>query len=735
MSWVPVDGLEGVNLENTPRRLTETEINRVLAAIPPPTTPDPVTARIVQEQTAESMRRDLMKIELVPKAIDLFIQKIVKQHWKSQVVPGSSVGLTSSEAIGSTATQTTLNTFHSSGSAKSASFGISALSNFIYARPKPPGTFMYIHFRRKHMTPREILQTKMPLISACYIPELISSIDLVMIEDYRKLFAEFPWLNSAKDIQNRPLWNAQGHSFCRTALKFKINVSKMIKHKITMGKLAALLESEKPKSSIFAIYSSLEEGTLLLFPFLRENLGDLYSELDFYQTSILTDIVDKRVKGIAEVTNFRTISKPMNLLVREQNKTLDGKWELILDDDFARQFGVGAEDLLHLFELSGIPRQSVMFTGEYAALVSLPPGETRHPMTIVSDAVRVVKDKHNLELDEMAKTISRLDHTSAQYRQATRKFNNYPYPELLRADQITYAEADGHNIKALYALPGIDRNLSYSTNIHVINETLGIEAVWNFYVKGLYKTITDAGNSVHAANLIVTTDCITSTGQPKGVRFTGLVSRQPDGHMSNATMQKAMDVFTKASAFGSMETIENASTAISMGERITNGDGMNPVAQFITKQDGTEKMFLNDEVYLAHEEDPNTEELRRKFNINRAPVPVAVGEPLGEAAPLVLTGMATLPIGFANFGFEIPIPKIESEGLKFPNLPQLVKFPGQDGSLIRDLLRRRSRQQKARQDAFNYHEFLAATKRPVVYRIPTEQDAIALVNYLRQANR
>lgn len=139
--------------------------------------------------------------------------------------------------------------------------------------------------------------------------------------------------------------------------------------------------------------------------------------------------------------------------------------------------------------------------------------------------------------------------------------------------------------------------------MHVIANTIGIEAARTFIIKRLYNTISNTGSYVHPAHIIFIAEFITSRGIPYGTTFTG-ISRQPGGHLSLATVERAGKTFTQHALHGRKEDIRNVSASISVGARIAIGNGMCDIAQNIT-ENGKSVTLVNDDVFLAHERDDN----------------------------------------------------------------------------------------------------------------------------------
>jgi hypothetical protein len=96
---------------------------------------------------------------------------------------------------------------------------------------------------------------------------------------------------------------------------------------------------------------------------------------------------------------------------------------------------------------------------------------------------------------------------------------------------------------------------------------------------------------VHPANLMIIAEFITSRGEPNGATYTG-ISRQPAGHLSLATLERAGKVFTQSAFCTSKEDIRNVSASIVVGTRMAIGDGMFDIGLDI---DG--KTYINDDIF------------------------------------------------------------------------------------------------------------------------------------------
>lgn len=145
---------------NRPRKLTMDEINDIASVMP--NVFGAIEALRVNNtrQVRNWLRRYLQEIVITPLGIPALKAEIYRQFEKSRVQPGTTVGITSAEAIGAQTSQMTLNSFHYSGAAKNVSYGVSAINELMNAsviRKHPAAT---IQFKDPNITFDDIYKYK-----------------------------------------------------------------------------------------------------------------------------------------------------------------------------------------------------------------------------------------------------------------------------------------------------------------------------------------------------------------------------------------------------------------------------------------------------------------------------------------------------------------------------------------------------------------------------------------------
>ena len=167
MDWINKNDDGSVNNKDIPVKLNKDPIDYILSSFPnKENTLDNEAVQIARSGVVNWLREKLNNIEIRPSKIETLKNIIIEQHYKSLVVPAMSVGTGAAEALGATTTQMTLNTFHSSGSARSVSFGIDTMKDILFARKNPKNVYCTIYFKNKLLSLEEVLETKSYIVGS-----------------------------------------------------------------------------------------------------------------------------------------------------------------------------------------------------------------------------------------------------------------------------------------------------------------------------------------------------------------------------------------------------------------------------------------------------------------------------------------------------------------------------------------------------------------------------------------
>ena len=165
---------------------------------------------------------------------------------------------------------------------------------------------------------------------------------------------------------------------------------------------------------------------------------------------------------------------------------------------------------------------------------------------------------------------------------------NINRPDILKLSELVVADVDivaspkdlrirVPMFRSLLGLHFIDKRRTSCNNMHTLTSVFGIEAAKTFIIMRLHSIIQNNSSYVHPAHIIFIAEFITSRGVPFGTTFTG-ISRQPGGHLSLATVERAGKTLTQHALHGRKEDIRNVSASISVGARMVIGNGMFDIA-------------------------------------------------------------------------------------------------------------------------------------------------------------
>lgn len=619
-------------------------------------------------------------------------------------------------------------TFHTSGSAKSASFGIEAMRDLIFARKNPKNESCTIYFTNKRATYEEILDSRRYIVGSVVEDFILREGTAMKYDiDSPQVLTRYWWHDVAPILLEKQI------PASTKVLRLFLNVTEMYKHKVTISELAAALEREIPPSAV-AVYGPIGDGIIDLYPqpgLITDTLrgrekGAIPSELaelTYLESVVIPELKNIRVKGISGIRQLYPVVSPVWRMVILERKLserdlvnndlltilgpyIGSGWLLFYNPDVMTMTGLTPENLAALCQLAGL---TIVGGHTDRLIVGLPNDRFRNPNgevvikvddrkyrkldnnailefegvtyrkvaegtvretptgwteevsdkvfepvipvdirqingvyfrripegnllrleglpyeLITNPAIKITEMKPSEYVQTRVTTdkatrraeIKRLtdevilaarELPEEQRRAMIRRPVNVPRTRLMEASEFVIAETDGSNLKELLALPGIDKTRTTCNNMYTIAETLGAENARSFLIRALNNTIANTGSYVHPANITFIAEFIMSRGEPYGATYTG-ISRQPGGHLSLATLERAGKVFTQNALHGRKEDIRNVSASVAVGTRMAIGSGFFDIGQDIT-ENGVPKTVINDDLFTALERDDVTMEL------------------------------------------------------------------------------------------------------------------------------
>lgn len=601
-------------------------------------------------------------------------------------------------------------TFHTSGSSKSASAGIDAMKDLIFARKSPKNESSTIYFTDKSLTYEEVLNTRRYIVGSV-INDFVKDYDI----DHPDNLKRYWWHDNSQLLLGKQLPPAT------KVLRLFLNIAEMYKHKVTIADISTVLEREIPPS-ITTIYGPMADAIIDIYPHpdviiesmkerqrkvacntitaepekkQKKNFDKIGSvipelaEMTFLESIVLQELSCIRVKGISGIRGLYPIVSPVWRMVilekkaEEKHNLPPNSWFLFYNPDIMKRTGLKKENLAALCQLAGL---TIVGGTDDRLVVTLPNDAYRsengevlikiddeyylelkdvlelegvtYRETNVEKGATKINDKlyvpievfniNGIKYEKITKDISymkpseyvndKVKTDKSRVNNETKRLNDekfkqaqllegkakedflkkpiiVPKTELIKASEFVIAETDGSNLKELLALPGIDKQRTTCNNMYVITATLGAEAALSFLVEAISNTLSNAGLYIHPANIMFIAEFIMNRGEPYGATYSG-ISRQPAGHLSLATVEKAGKVFIQNALNGRKEDIRNTSASVAVGARISVGDGYFDIAQDIV-ENGQKVTIINDDLFNALERDDKTIEYRNKLHDER----------------------------------------------------------------------------------------------------------------------
>jgi DNA-directed RNA polymerase beta' subunit len=443
MTWINLD-ISLSNNDDKPRKLTEEEINYIIDDFPDDNVLNNEAKQIARLGVIYSIENELKKIEISPKDLDELKNIIRGQHIKSLVVPATAVGTTAAEAVGSTMTQSTLNTFHSSGSVRSVSFGIDTMRDILFARKTPKNVFCTVYYKNKLLTLEEVLETKSYIVGSVF-SNFIVDFKIGKFGEGENNFKKLFWHEKSyieeyiKDITYPENIDTS------VILRIFLNKNEMYKHKVTIKKLVDVII--KKDNNIIPIYGSIIDGIIDIIPktkinkdFLEvfsknknkyDSLNINNSEIQSYIENLYFEIFinglkNSFIKGIEGITNLHP--KVINVLDiikdakqfkdlfgisegdAKQFKDLFGEnmmlWEINLNSKIMKHKGLSIENLLNMLNKFNI---DIIKTYDMSYIIRLPKTLMLEvdPKTYIDDFIKENPNPKFIHIKNLIKSIDK----------------------------------------------------------------------------------------------------------------------------------------------------------------------------------------------------------------------------------------------------------------------------------------------------------------------------------------
>ena len=632
--------LDNGNINDEPRKFQKEAYEYILHNFPQIYAATDEARNITRDCILTKVISEMNKYKLAPSMLEKFYKTLFGYHLRSIIVPGTDIGTLAGEALGATTTQSTLNTFHTAGSSKSASSGIDAIKELVYTKAERKNESCQIYFLNRYFSLREINELRADIIGS-YVSDFVSRYEILRRPNldneyyYEEQIAELKfWTRHVNRISGMDI--PQNSKYI---LRLFLNQNELYKQKVTIKDINdALLRDVN--TVIVPVYGTMDDAIIDIYATDEINPNNLkkkgfshYSGMSqdeyeplFLQNGIydnLNTVIVKGIKGIrnasafeinilSAVCNYRLVTlddlpdylnyKSKKYSKEEYLNHFEELWILFFNRYVTREHGIKTSHIADIFESAKFEPLLEDKNGNWLIVNGGKPKYNINSEMKLSKRISIL-DKINEYIDkEIRKCELILTKIQKEEKlQYGKIISDYIYPnDFLRKTKLYILETEGCNLEDIYKHPGVDTSLTSSNNMFQVNSMLGIEAAYAMYTKELSDTIRNNKSYVNPIHILMIAEFVMNRGYPRGTNFSG-VYRQAAGPLELATIERAGKVISEAGEFGKYESIKGVSASIIVNSRIQIGTGANSVGQDIIVNDEVIDTLINEDIYTIHD--------------------------------------------------------------------------------------------------------------------------------------
>lgn len=588
---------------------------------------------------------------------------IRQAYGNSIVKTGSMVGAWCAEAIGEKSLQMALNSFHKAGTGASAdvSSGVAAMKEMLTLTKSPKKPVSYIFYKnQENLNYGEIIKNKYQYIDVV-LEILISDSEIDTPSEFELRTGDTYQYVEKLDVYSKPyvettvlpmnnltwwhklyiqLNNITNEIYYATyMMRLTINVNSMYNYKVTIEEIVNVIAKSDPEGTLIIIPSPtfLDEENGIPFSYIdifvnRSMNSKIISELKMdnaifeiniersYLAITISDKIPKlQIKGISKIKNLFPVTNMVWLVVKRIREITNCNfiqipsdvklWEILLDFDRSRQTGISFKEIANLMKVLGA--QPVYENGLLVVEIGKSPGILDLDSKIFYDASASSSSYYfHLAPDykmycfsaenpkDIYLAVSKLDQSNLEKYERENPGMVRPDTEFSRANTHVSSIAEGINFRKILIMDDVDETMSYVSDPNVIYETLGIEAARTFIILRLVEIMAKGGElPINHRHLELLADYMCNKGGMDPITIKG-ITNQKEGTVQNASFQEAMRMYTEAS-FGSTETTNSLSTAISVGHKPTVGSIIEDETYDVVEYEKVKNEILNNKGKLS----------------------------------------------------------------------------------------------------------------------------------------
>ena len=131
----------------------------------------------------------------------------------------------------------------------------------------------------------------------------------------------------------------------------------------------------------------------------------------------------------------------------------------------------------------------------------------------------------------------------------------------------------GSNLEDILKIKGIDKDRTFSNNIHEMYKIFGIEAARQTIIKETKKVINEQGLDIDDRHILLIADAMTASGEVKGITRIGIISEK-SSIFARASFETPIKHFINASIHGSKDELNSIIENVIVNQPVPVGTGL-----------------------------------------------------------------------------------------------------------------------------------------------------------------
>ncbi len=561
-----------------------------------------------RRQMRAALKEKVQQDELYETAIPEYRARLYRQHWRTEVDPGEAVGSMATDATSEPATQSTLSSFHVTGTMSAADFGLNAVKSTLRGSA-PSSPMSLLHFTDENVTFDEVATKYINLLEEKNADNFVMEADIGTKREF--IPGEEPWWYGVYDaITSRPFSRIGPKQFM---MRLEIEPSSLYTSRITQYDLVVALHNEFEQD--FSVIPSpvLREERILRVALpeaedtkqVKTVVSVVYIDIIPHQAETEADVLDpnawmnsmtysalvrakKRLPEIhvSGIKGIRMVIPGVQRVVEviKRAEEVGGEYEEGEDEGEGREWyvyispiemyvrGITRERMVNVFEFIGCEDVEWIDDSQLRNISILSCRNGTNPLSLLRKKIdedekeATAHEKKQYELK--AQLYGSQDVSAAKSVRVSR-----PPSKLEKLTTIAIADVRGVNTKELWRMPFVNASLTFSNSTPEVVRILGIEAVRNHIIKSLYMALFDSGTRTDMRHLALIGDTMTQPGRLVKFWSEGMLSSE-EGSVTKALYSKPLVSISMGAALGEEGTFENPQAAAAVGVIGTVGVGI-----------------------------------------------------------------------------------------------------------------------------------------------------------------